>query len=429
MEDLHGETDHHHHLSRADLDAVVGASAGSSSVDDPVHGADVADSRHDHGANESHHHHSGLRREDLDVQGDIRVADRAAVDGAAVDGAAVDAWRDWSTMVGEVLAHIFSVLPIRERFRVGSVCKSWRRVSAAPESWTEAEVMLVSWPKVKQCMEEVLLRSRGRLLDLTLADCDNALLQKIGDTCPLLRRLHIVSFHFQAEWIRSVEAFVRGCPRVRSLMCFGIDTHCAPRSDTDLSDFARVVVTGLPHLVSLSLGGSGFGGKADQVLSTVIADHAAQLEVLGFIFLQITAVDLARLGQRLPSLRSLLFMDVSISDDDVRVIADNFPNLEILELWHAKITDASLDLIGQKMDKLRVLQVSRCRALTQERVSSLRSRRKDLNVVTAHYQMRMRMISFAHCLALNLMMSTIYSIEKRRDLGPGCGPPHPPPTF
>ncbi|GBG91886.1 hypothetical protein CBR_g53944 [Chara braunii] len=283
-EELNGESED---LSGADTSARVSGLEGSMDSSRASSSGDAGDAHHANRANESSGCCSVLRGEDSeDLKQGI----------CGVEDACVNAGPDWSDMVDEVLALIFSFLTVRERFRAGTVCKRWCRASHNPACWTKVRMATHS----EKCIRDVLLRSRGQLVDLSLDFTKHSMLRMIGYSCPLLQRVDFCFLGFGEDWLPSVEAFVHGCPQVHSLKLWPISRR---PSSIHMSLCIRILLTGLPHLLSLSL-------RSDE-----------------------------------------------ISDRELSIISETAPQLEALELSGKRITDPSLDLIGRKLDNLRVFVI------------------------------------------------------------------------
>ncbi|GBG75402.1 hypothetical protein CBR_g20032 [Chara braunii] len=268
---------------------------------------------------------------------------------------------DWSSLQMDVLAVVLSFLPVRERFRAGSVCQKWRRASLDPGCWREADLRdteEVNEEIYDQLTRAVIVRSRAHLRSLSLRFCNDGLLKYIGTHCPLLekikidemdvddwnRQCHNMNYDFKPS-IGAIKRFVQGCPQLRSLHLFVI----YEREKKELSEVVRVLMSGFPHLVSLYLD-----------VSSAYLDVSAECSS---IF-------------ELPIHWKFFQIDI----DDIRFMVDHIPNLEVLGLRHACVTDAALHLIGERLQCLRSLFLQFCSDGTREGIRSLKAARKDLNV-------------------------------------------------
>ncbi|GBG73195.1 hypothetical protein CBR_g12913 [Chara braunii] len=252
-----------------------------------------------------------------------------------------------------MVAVIFSFLPVRDRFRSGSVCRKWRQAYLHPACWRQADLSDVG--KEMDCEKiamAVILLSRGQLRSLSLRYCNDSLFELIGKHCPLLEQIRIAKSHLlrgvyspDPPSISVIKAFVDGCPRLRSLD-LKIDLRVEKKQ---LSEFVRTLVSGFRDLVALHL---------DVESVVFVGEGQGQ-------------------GQGLPQvLCSYLYIDVA----DIRLIVANLPNLEVLGLRRAVVTDAGLELIGKGLPRLRCLTLHGCFPLTWQAVNALMSARRDIRV-------------------------------------------------
>ncbi|GBG75403.1 hypothetical protein CBR_g20033 [Chara braunii] len=256
---------------------------------------------------------------------------------------------DWSSLQTDVLAVVLSFLPVRERFRAGSVCQKWRRASLDPGCWTEADLMDVQTKISGKVTRAVIVRSRGQLRSLSIRFCSDQLLEFIGAQCPLLEKVKIdevkegdltlLNKLFEPS-IDSIQRFVQGCRRIRSLHLFFL--IWVERSREEFTEMVRVLISGFPNLVSLYL--------------DVSAVRCTEVQMV--VRCEVLKIDI----------------------DDIRFIIEHLPNLECLVLKRAQVTDAVLDVIGRGMPNLRSLSLLYCGYLTRGGLRALQAARKDLHV-------------------------------------------------
>ncbi|GBG81581.1 hypothetical protein CBR_g32573 [Chara braunii] len=257
--------------------------------------------------------------------------------GAAVeDGIIEDV--DWANLAPDALVEIFTYLPIQYRFRIGSVCKSWRRESLNPVVWKSCTMSDVSdlskrYDVNEQAVMDSILRSRSELISLAIESCPHSILGFIGNHCPQLLSLKLrrcstnVTSTCRSP-LQNAEALVHGCPLLRSIEFFLSDCCDLLFTTFAVTPFVNMLAINLPNLVSFVL----------------------EMEFR------------------------------SVGDRDVEIIVDNMTRLEVLGLSRSGITDSSLGLIGSALLSLRSLTVDHCLWLTSEAVMTLRSNRKELYV-------------------------------------------------
>ncbi|GBG74140.1 hypothetical protein CBR_g17851 [Chara braunii] len=260
------------------------------------------------------------------VSGRLRDASDHDGDGRTVDG------MDWSTLPKDVLVCIFSYLPMVDRFRVGGVCSNWRLASRHHLCWTEGIVLFPPLPwrnRSPAAAKDVIRRSKGRVIELSVNSGDHWLMEHIGRKCPRIEHLTFqLASGGGACWNRAAKAVAEGCPALRSLAL----SIFSQVSDSE-GVFVRQLVSGLRNLVALSI----YTGPYEPV-----------------------------------------------TDDDVNVIVASLPGLQSLYLFGTLITDASLHKIGEKLRCLRFLSVYYCNLVTRVGVDSLRTARQDLQVWSSY---------------------------------------------
>ncbi|GBG60772.1 hypothetical protein CBR_g12510 [Chara braunii] len=154
---------------------------------------------------------------------------------------------DWLSLAHEELVHIFSFLPAKDRFCVGTVCRNWRHAALDSMSWRETVLDDDFAGEGGRCA--AIFRSQGRLLRLSIHSRAYDILSCIGDNCPQLEDLSITGFLLCPRNTSALEGLGRACPMLRSL---ALKVHFLG-PETDMAQLIEMLTTAFPKLTGLNL--------------------------------------------------------------------------------------------------------------------------------------------------------------------------------
>eukprot|EP00850_Spirogloea_muscicola_P024134 SM000449S16320 [mRNA] locus=s449:13009:15306:- [translate_table: standard] len=146
---------------------------------------------------------------------------------------------DWAGLPPDELAIVFSRVPLADRLAVVPlVCKAWLRAAEVPWLYAVAHAEGISWdlgPRhVAALVRRVVALSQGRLTDLRVTHCNDAVLAAVLDGCPDLVTLCLSSSHSLSD--SALARLPQACVKLRHLDLSSCDS---------LSDGAIEAVCGL----------------------------------------------------------------------------------------------------------------------------------------------------------------------------------------
>ncbi|XP_065199144.1 uncharacterized protein LOC135830864 [Sycon ciliatum] len=290
-----------------------------------------------------------------------------------------DKLMDYLTEEEQACVDVFKYLGTADLFRVGAVCKKWRKLSRLPKLWTHISLVqpritnkLLNWmarwcthiytlrlegiqsrearpdesvldyiTSMKGSLEPGLLRllsAGGRLVrKVYIADCGVMLTQSalwtVSSCCPYLEEFHYVSEEYPAS-PSSLWSLAQGCPKIRTLRVPPVQLTEKAKDFTD--DCVKQIVQGWPNLTHLAIGGPSL--TLDGFVA--LASGCPRLEVLELdrcaAINEHVAMVLCKNGFR--GLRRLELFLTRISTQAVVTFVGACPRLENLSI-HIGISD------------------------------------------------------------------------------------------
>ncbi|XP_043937441.1 F-box/LRR-repeat protein 8 [Protopterus annectens] len=197
----------------------------------------------------------------------------------------------------EILGHIFSFLPLSDRYTISRVCHTWKNAVLAPALWSYTEISCDFGDKNEECIQWIFTHSLARIKHLKILcdqsqDCNRKnvtrILNSIAEKENKLEGLCIVCcgehpyFYSGQDILQSIKNLCQSVPECNFFTLKHIDFRFLPFTLDD--DLIKLIADGCPNLKSLFINNGTLVCKVSPEIIKEVVRACPQLSALGVFY-------------------------------------------------------------------------------------------------------------------------------------------------